>query len=108
MTKKYDIDHLKNELAEGKSLFFSGRPKRQPEVVQEAGLPKQSTQPERSNGRTVERSNGKRIITRNSFEIYEDQMDALREKAYLEKKEGKIGSMSSMVRAAIDKYLLEK
>src|SRR5689334_8957801 len=53
-----------------------------------------------------ERPNGKRIITRNSFEIYEDQMDALRRLAYkdLEVK-GKIGSMSAMVREAIDSYI---
>ena len=64
------------------------------------------TEPERPNGRTLQRPNGKRIITRNSFEIYEDQMDALRRLAYkdLELK-GKIGSMSSMVREAIDSYI---
>ena len=62
---------------------------------------------ERANDRTTVRPNGKRIVTRNSFEIYEDQMDALREIAYREKREGKLGSMSAMVRAAIDKYIKE-
>jgi hypothetical protein len=61
--------------------------------------------PERANGRTPERANGKRIITRNSFEIYEDQMDLLRDKAFQEKRQGKVGSMSAMVRDAIDQYL---
>lgn len=60
---------------------------------------------ERPNGRTGERPNGRRIITRNSFEIYEDQMDNLRERAFQEKRQGKIGSMSAMVREAIDHYL---
>jgi hypothetical protein len=64
--------------------------------------------PERTNARPPVRSNAKRIITRNSFEIYEDQMDALRRLAYLEKMDGKIGSMSAMVREAIDTYLKEK
>src|SRR3954470_23271553 len=32
-----------------------------------------------------ERPNGKRIITRNSFETYEDQMDSLRKLSYREK-----------------------
>lgn len=51
---------------------------------------------------------GKRIITRNSFELYEDQMDSLRDLAYLEKKQGNVGSMSAMVRDAIDDYLAQK
>lgn len=60
---------------------------------------------ERANARTSVRPNGKRIITRNSFEIYEDQMNSLRELSLEEKMEGKLGSMSSMVRAALDSYL---
>lgn len=51
------------------------------------------------------RPNGKRIITRNSFEIYEDQMDALRRLAFEDKMAGKGGSQSAMVREAIDTYL---
>lgn len=63
---------------------------------------------ERPNARTLQRPNGKRIITRNSFEIYEDQMDSLRRLAYEEKMEGRLGSMSQMVRDAIDTYLSER
>lgn len=47
----------------------------------------------------------RRIITRNSFEIYEDQMDSLRRLSYREKMAGGVGSMSRMVRDAIDRYL---
>src|SRR3954447_25149721 len=61
--------------------------------------------PQRSNARVPERANGKRIITRNSFEVYEDQMDSLRDRSYQEKRAGKLGSMSAMVREAIDAYL---
>lgn len=68
------------------------------------GQPKQEL-PERPNARTHVRANGRRIITRNSFEIYEDQMEALRKLSFQEKMEGQIGSMSAMVRAAIDIYL---
>ncbi len=64
--------------------------------------------PERVNARTPVRPNGKRIITRNSFEIYEDQMDALRKLSLQEKMEGKLGSMSQMVRDAIDAFLKAK
>src|SRR3954465_13109151 len=60
---------------------------------------------ERANPRTIVRPNGKRIISRNSFEIYEDQMDDLRELAFQEKRQGKLGSMSAMVRDAVDTYL---
>ena len=98
--KQYDITHLTNELAEGKSLFFSDPPKREEPTRQQNPVT-----PERSNAPTGERSNGKRIITRNSFEIYEDQMDLLRERAYQEKRAGKVGSMSAMVRDAIDAFL---
>ena len=61
--------------------------------------------PERSNAPTPARPNGRRIITRNSFETYEDQMETLRKLSFKEKMEGKIGSMSKMVRDAIDEYL---
>jgi hypothetical protein len=63
---------------------------------------------ERAFARTTERPNGRRIVTRNSFEIYEDQMDSLRNLSYEEKKQGKVGSMSAMVREAIDTYILNK
>src|SRR5690349_14932577 len=61
--------------------------------------------PERANAPTGQRPNGKRIITRNSFEIFEDQMDSLRRLAFEDKMAGKGGSQSAMVRAAIDIYL---
>jgi hypothetical protein len=64
--------------------------------------------PERANTRTPVRPNGKRIITRNAFEIYEDQMDRLRKISLEEKTNGKLGSMSAMVRDAIDSYLQKK
>jgi hypothetical protein len=98
--KQYDITHLTNELAEGKSLFFSDPPKRE-----EPTREQNPSVPERANAPTPERANGKRIITRNSFEIYEDQMDSLRERSYQEKRAGKVGSMSAMVRDAIDEFL---
>src|SRR5512135_3066402 len=55
--------------------------------------------------RTPDRSPQRRIITRNSFEIYENRMESLRKLAYAEKMEGGVGSMSRMVRDAIDHYL---
>jgi hypothetical protein len=115
MTKKLNVDAITNELAE--SAFFR-RPQREQSVIDkptpppekpivQENQPKQDI-PERVNARTPVRPNGKRIITRNSFEIYEDQMDSLRKISFHEKMEGKLGSMSQMVRDAIDAYLKEK
>ena len=42
------------------------------------------------------------------FEIYEDQMDALRRRAMDEKLDGRLGSMSAMVRDAIDHLLKDE
>jgi hypothetical protein len=62
----------------------------------------------RPNAPSFVRPNGKRIITRNSFEIFEDQMDALRKLSFQEKMDGKLGSMSNMVREAIDHYISKR
>ena len=69
-----------------------------PNSLQEQTTPITRTS-ERSN---AHRSNVLRIVARNSFEIYEDQMDDLRREAYEEKLAGGTGSMSKMVRDAID------
>ena len=59
--------------------------------------------------RTPVRDPARRIITRNSsFEIYEDQMEALRKRSFQEKLAGQVGSMSAMVRAAIDTHLEDR
>ena len=114
MKKTLNISQISSELTGG-SAFFPGYQKPQvsptpPPVVPSPQVETQPIQvkppePERSNARPPERVKGKRIITRNSFETYEDQMDSLRRLAYREKMEGKIGSMSAMVREAIDEYL---
>jgi hypothetical protein len=83
-----------------------------PQAVQQASQSSPRNQDndrtERANARSGERTSertGRRIITRNSFEIFEDQMDSLRERSFQDKREGKLGSMSAMVRDAIDEYL---
>jgi hypothetical protein len=119
MTKKLNITAITNEL-EGSAFFPSKKtpsisPTRQPlrgepkppEVIIPTIEPKQLVH-ERANAPTGQRPNGKRIITRNSFEIYEDQMGSLRKISYQEKMEGKLGSMSGMVREAIDNYLQKR
>ena len=115
MNKKLDISGITNDL-EG-SAFFPARQSASPPVSEQTPLPSptgaphslppqvQSPQPERANARTTQRPNGKRIITRNSFEVYEDQMESLRKLSFQDKMEGKLGSMSAMVREAIETYL---
>jgi hypothetical protein len=90
-----------------------GKPPPKPREIPAQAAQRPGTQPspaipERANARTPVRPSGKRIITRNSFEIYEDQMESLRKLSFQEKMEGKLGSMSQMVREAIDAYLKEK
>lgn len=118
MTKKLNTKAITNDL-EGSAFF--------PNIIKAATpLPQQPLEtpsseklitlseqpklhiPERTNAQTTQRPVGKRIITRNSFEIYEDQMDSLRKLSYQEKMEGKLGSMSGMVREAVDNYLLKR
>jgi hypothetical protein len=116
MKKQLNIDQVRNELRGG-SAFFPGYKSPPAPPPAEPGQPTAGASPqaqadrglpERANARTPVRANGKRIITRNSFEIYEDQMDSLRRRAMEEKMEGRLGSMSAMVRAAIDEYLHKK
>ena len=120
MKKQLNTDLIGNELREGSAFFrdFNKRsdspaPSPAAEItrtLEPQSLAQQPEQPlpERSNARTTVRPNAKRIITRNSFEIYEDQMDSLRELSYRQKREGRVGSMSAMVRDAIDKFLKDK
>src|SRR5687767_14198982 len=89
---------------------LDGMPRIQkPQPVQQGtpALPKRQEveTPERAFDRSVVRSNGKRIITRNPFEIYDDQMDSLRERSFQDKRQRKLRSMSAMVRDAIDEFL---
>ncbi len=123
MSKKLNVTSITNELAEGSAFFRHNRP-HAPRAATEptppaAKVPAENKPldqinqhqqskpyvPERVNASTGQRPNGKRIITRNSFEIFEDQMDSLRKLSFQEKMEGKLGSMSNMVREAIDNYL---
>jgi hypothetical protein len=45
---------------------------------------------------------------RHPFDIYQDQYEALLQLAAEERKKGGIGSMSAMVREALDKLIAEK
>jgi len=75
-------------------------PSEQPEVIYRTdGEP-----PVRTNARTPVR----RQLTRYAFEFYQDQVEELRRLSLEEKMQGEKGSMSEMVREAIDGYLKKK
>src|SRR4051794_36507523 len=105
MKKRLNIDMVQNDLRGG-SAFFPGykggssntqiktppTPPRGESYTEERQkiLAPQPTQPvlERSNDTTPVRPNGRRIITRNSFETYEGQMESLRKLSYQQKMDG--------------------
>ena len=60
---------------------------------------------DRSIGGPVGHPNARRIPTRRAFEFFEDQLVALRQLSYQEKMNGGLGSMSNMIREAVDEYL---
>jgi hypothetical protein len=59
-------------------------------------------------GRTGVRTDGRRSITRYAFEIYQDQIETFRRFALEDKMRGGKGSMSEMVREALDTYIAKK
>lgn len=113
MNKKLNTNAIASEL-EGSVFFSQKRTSSQKAAPAAQSEPESkrnganSSIPERPNASSPVRPNGRRIITRNSFETYEDQMEALRKLSFHEKMEGKVGSMSQMVREAIDEYLAKR
>jgi hypothetical protein len=111
MKKQLNVDRIQSELRGGSAFFpgYKGGPSPAPPVEPQLSERSEEKANDRSSGRsfarTPVRDPAKRIITRNSFEIYEDQMEALRRLSFQQKMAGQVGSMSAMVSAAIDSYL---
>ena len=121
MTKKLDTAAITNDLAQ--TAFF----RQNPQFVKQQEAPTPSlpenpvTQEEQPNGvitdratarpgdeatyRPDDRLTGKGILVRRGFEWREDQLRALKNLSLKEQLEGKPGSMSQMVRDALDEYL---
>lgn len=62
----------------------------------------------RTSGEPYARTPGRRTITRYAFDIFQDQVESLRDFSLEEKIRGEKGSMSQMVREAIDAYLTKR
>ena len=76
-----------------------------PSTEQQANIKRTDGEPPvRANARTPVR----RQLTRYAFEFYQDQVEELRRLSLEEKMQGEKGSMSEMVREAIDEYLAQK
>jgi hypothetical protein len=115
MTKRLNIDAIQNELAGG-SAFFPSYTNKQATDSSDEEVPVQSIPTEKTIVPPVppvrpvrvksEKPTQKRVMkSRHPFDIYEDQYHSLRELAMKERMQGGIGSMSAMVREALDAFI---
>jgi hypothetical protein len=106
MTKKLDTTAITNELS-GASSFFRHTEQRQaerlpqhppeePKGVPPYGIPRTPVPPRRP------------IRQRQPYDVFEDQHRELKRIADEERNQGLPGSMSRMVREAIDQYLAQR
>jgi hypothetical protein len=121
MKKQLDANTMINELR-GNSAFFPSRraePAAEPAPDRPAVPPVPAMTPPPQPvppvrvvppvplGRDVPRT--KRVMKqRHPFDIYQDQYESLRRIALEERKQGNLGSMSAMVREALDRIIAEK
>jgi hypothetical protein len=94
MRKQLNVDRIQSGLRGGSAFFpgYKGSPSPAPpaisselDVSEQPDSRANARSPGRSFARPPVRESAKRIITRNSFEIYEDQMEALRKLSFQEK-----------------------
>jgi hypothetical protein len=114
MKKDYDLSKVQNEL-KGASSFFKkaatapaapdapaqAEPSKPPQ--RPAPTPEVEARPGVRPVRPVRRQ-----MIRHPFELYQDQVEALRQLAADERMRGGVGSMSAMVRQAIDRLIDEQ
>ena len=119
MTKKLNIDAIQSELRGGSAFFPGYKGDDSPTPPTESNI--QSDSPQRLSAdkpvppvRVVRGVRPvlppvKRVMkSRHPFDIYQDQYETLLDLALEDRKRGGIGSMSAMVREAIDNYVAEK
>ena len=120
MSKKLNVDAIRSELSEGSAFFPSY--KKQDSPIEPTPLPQLDNEQTRTPstpvppvrvGRDVRDVPStlpkKRVMKqRHPFDIYHDQYESLQALSLEERKQGGIGSMSAMVREAIDKFIAER
>jgi hypothetical protein len=112
VTNKKQVPELKSSLDNMPVIEKPQRPITKSTDVPEvqSSLPTTSDRPTaRPQGEPTGRpADNRRILVRRGFEWYEDQLNALKRLSIQEQIEGKQGSMSAMVREALDEYLQKK
>jgi hypothetical protein len=107
MSKRpFDPDKLTNELSGASSFFKPQQPT--PNPANQPVLPappSAAATPEEPRTPVLPVRVVKRQMIRHPFEIYADQLERLRDAAQIERAQGASGSMSKMVRDAIDQWL---
>src|SRR5712692_6737962 len=109
MSKKLDTTAILNDL-EGSAFFPSKRLSPPPPPLKEEEV-EQDIQPVPPvlGVRPVLPVPPKRVMKQRwPIDIYQDQYDSLKQLALEERKQGGIGSMSAMVREALDKLIAER
>jgi len=120
MGKKLNIASISNELAES-AFFRHAQPMKQDEKLptslpEHPNIQEAPTKPvitdlptarpgDEPTYRSDHRPTAKGVLVRRGFEWREDQLRALKKLSIKEQMEGKPGSMSQMVRDALDAYL---
>jgi hypothetical protein len=99
MTKKLNVEGITNEL-DG-SVFFQRRQDPVPPVRVVPPVPQVRAVPPTPSTKRV-------MKQRHPFDIYQDQYESLCDLALEERKQGGVGSMSALVREAIDKIIAER
>jgi hypothetical protein len=110
MKKKLNETGVMNELR-GASAFFPRSDAADDGVtamMQEAAQERPAVRPAAPSVVEVTVRPVRRKKLRHPFDLYEDQVDRLRDLAHADRKAGGDGSMSRMVREAIDRYLEEQ
>jgi hypothetical protein len=115
--QRLDPDKIANELKGASSFFKPQQPA--PEPARDAATPpapEQEPRPQQRPASTPEAESRpgvrpvrpvRRQMIRHPFELYQDQVEALRQLAADERMRGGTGSMSAMVRKAIDRLIDE-
>jgi hypothetical protein len=114
MKKHLHTESVENELR-GASLFFRKAPEEPSPELPPAREPGEEPSPpsedDRPSGRDAGppslRTGGRRMLTRVPFEFYLDQVERLRRISLHAKLRGEKGSMSEMMRDALDRYLAQ-
>src|SRR4051812_33286285 len=98
--------NLRDSKGQGMNAFFSSpHPTPAPAVTKQ-----QSVSVPRYPGTTVPRNHGTTVLKReikrrHPFDVYRDQLRALKDFSLEEKRAGRLGSESAMVREAIDAFI---